>query len=148
METSTRRRGTPRRVRPTPHLPVGAGGLTRERDGPTFDASGFAHHRDRLLQADVARLFFEGVLRQAKSAPLISKEHFTVDGTLMEAWACLKSFKPKAKGNDDQDPPVGFQVSQRVRKRIEEIFGWMKTIGNASEIAAFCGHLDSCKCVQ
>jgi len=168
METSTRRRGPPRRVRPTPDLPVGAGGLTREGstpsdgmdtegpcaeslssnlysrmgrpsippehllkgcllmclysirserqlcerlrydmlfrfflelqvDGPTFDPSGFAHNRDRLLQADVARLFFEGVLRQAKSAQLISKEHFTVDGTLMEAWASLKSFKPKTK---------------------------------------------------
>jgi IS5 family transposase len=43
----------------------------------------------------VARLFFEGILRQAKQAQLISKEHFTVDGTLIEAWASLKSFKPK-----------------------------------------------------
>src|SRR6187401_3813234 len=59
------------------------------------------------MQADVARLFFEGVLRQAKSAQLISKEHFTVDGTLMEAWASLKSFRPKSKGNDDRDPPEG-----------------------------------------
>jgi transposase len=50
-------------------------------------------------------LFFEGVLRQAKSAQLISKEHFTVDGTLMEAWASLKSFKPKTKSDDDRDPP-------------------------------------------
>ena len=73
----------------------------------TFDPSGFAHNRDRLLQADVARLFFEGVLRLAKSAQLISKEHFTVDGTLMEAWASLKSFKPKTKGDDDRDPPEG-----------------------------------------
>ena len=71
--------------------------LDLQVDGPTFDPSGFAHNRDRLLQADVARLFFEGVLRQAKSAQLISKEHFTVDGTLMEAWASLKSFKPKTK---------------------------------------------------
>ena len=71
--------------------------LELQVDGPTFDPSGFAHNRDRLLQADVARLFFEGVLRQAKSAQLISKEHFTVDGTLMEAWASLKSFKPKTK---------------------------------------------------
>ena len=60
-------------------------------DGPTFDLSGFAHNRDRLLQADMGRLLFEGVLRQAKSAQLISQEHFTVDGTLMEAWASLKS---------------------------------------------------------
>jgi transposase len=81
--------------------------LELQVDGATFDPSGFAHNRDRLLQADVARLFFEGVLRQAKSAQLISKEHFTVDGTLMEAWASLKSFRPKSKGNDDRDPPEG-----------------------------------------
>ena len=110
METSIRLRGTP------PSAPSSAprGRCSRTRvfldlqvDGATFDPSGFAHNRDRLLQADVARLFFEGVLRQAKSAQLISKEHFTVDGTLMEAWASLKSFKPKSKGNDDRDPPEG-----------------------------------------
>jgi Transposase domain (DUF772) len=52
--------------------------LDLQVDGPTFDPSGFAHNRDRLLQADVARLFFDGVLREAKRAQLISKEHFTV----------------------------------------------------------------------
>jgi IS5 family transposase len=57
--------------------------------------------RRLTLASDVARLFFEGILRQAKQAQLISKEHFTVDGTLIEAWASLKSFKPKAKGKDD-----------------------------------------------
>jgi transposase len=81
--------------------------LDLQVDGPTFDPSGFAHNRDRLLQADVARLFFEGILRQAKQAQLISKEHFTVDGTLIEAWASLKSFKPRSKDKDDDGPSDG-----------------------------------------
>jgi transposase len=68
-----------------------------------FDASTFAKNKDRLLQADVARRFFEGVVRQAKEAHLISAEHFTVDGTLIEAWASVKSFKKK--GQKDTKPP-------------------------------------------
>jgi len=68
-----------------------------------FDASTFAKNKDRLLQADVARRFFEGVVRRAKEAHLISAEHFTVDGTLIEAWASVKSFKKK--GQKDTKPP-------------------------------------------
>lgn len=69
----------------------------------SFDASSFAKNKERLLKADVARQFFEGVVRQAKDARLMSAEHFTVDGTLIEAWASLKSFK--RKGEKDQEPP-------------------------------------------
>lgn len=61
--------------------------LDMDMETPTFDASTFAKNKERLLAADVARQFFEGVVRQAKDARLMSGEHFTVDGTLIEAWA-------------------------------------------------------------
>jgi transposase len=70
-----------------------------------FDASTFAKNKERLLRADVARLFFEGVVQQAKAARLLSAEHFTVDGTLIEAWASLKSFRPKGERPEDRPPP-------------------------------------------
>ncbi len=70
-----------------------------------FDASTFAKNKARLLRADVARRFFEGVVQQAKAAQLLSAEHFTVDGTLIEAWASLKSFRPKGERPEDRPPP-------------------------------------------
>ena len=84
--------------------------LDMNLDDPSFDASSFARNKERLLRADVARLFFESVVQTAKSKSLISAEHFTVDGTLIEAWASLKSFKKKdkndctKKGPSDDDP--------------------------------------------
>ena len=64
-------------------------------DDPVWDATVFTKNRERLLQGDIARAFFERVLAQAQARQLLSAEHFTVDGTLIEAWAGLKSFKPK-----------------------------------------------------
>lgn len=73
---------------------------------PVFDASTFAKNKQRLLKADVARLFFQGIVRQAKDAHLLSAEHFSVDGTLIEAWASMKSFQKKDAPDDDtNDPP-------------------------------------------
>lgn len=72
-------------------------------DEPTFDPTVYTKNRDRLLAADVAKLFFEGVVMIAKQRGLLSAEHFTVDGTLIEAWASLKSFKKK--GAKDEQPP-------------------------------------------
>ena len=71
----------------------------------SFDASTFAKNKERLLRADVARLFFEGVVDKARENKLLSSEHFTVDGTLIEAWASLKSFKPKEQKEEEQKPP-------------------------------------------
>ena len=62
---------------------------------PAFNATSFTKNRDRLLSHAVAPRFFQAVLAQAKAARLISAEHFTVDGTLLEAWASLKSFQPR-----------------------------------------------------
>jgi len=72
-------------------------------EGP-FDHSTFSKNRQRLIEHDVALQFFVQVVGQAKTAGLMSSEHFTVDGTLIEAWASLKSFKKK---DGPQDPPEG-----------------------------------------
>ena len=69
----------------------------------SFVPTVFTKNRERLLAHDVAGEFFRAVVAQAKSAKLMSSDHFTVDGTLIEAWASLKSFKKK--GDDDRTPP-------------------------------------------
>ena len=68
---------------------------------PVFDHSTFSKNRDRLLEHDVTRAFFEAVRAEARRRHLLSSEHFTVDGTLLEAWASLKSLHPR----DDSDEP-------------------------------------------
>lgn len=60
-----------------------------------LDQSNFSRLRERLVEEDTAKRFFDAVVRAAREANLLSDEHFTVDGTLIEAWASLKSFKPK-----------------------------------------------------
>ena len=76
-------------------------GLTM--DEPVWDASTFSANRERLLNQDMAREFFSRVLALAQWRGLTSDEHFSVDGTLIQAWASHKSFKPK----DGGDPPPG-----------------------------------------
>jgi transposase len=73
-------------------------------DDPVWDPTVFTKNRERLLRGDIARAFFERVLAQAQSRQLLSGEHFTVDGTLIEAWAGLKSFKKK--GQPVQPPTI------------------------------------------
>ena len=68
----------------------------------SFDHSVFAKNRQRLLDADVAREFLLQIVEQAREQRLLSEEHFSVDGTLLEAWASLQRFRPK-----DEDPPSG-----------------------------------------
>ena len=70
----------------------------------SFDHSVFAKNRQRLLDADVAREFLLETVAQARQQRLLSEEHFSVDGTLLEAWASLKSFRPR---DDDSPPPEG-----------------------------------------
>jgi len=69
--------------------------LDMDVETPAFDATSFTKNRDRLLSHEVAPRFFQAVLAQARAARLISAEHFSVDGTLLEAWASLKSFQPR-----------------------------------------------------
>ncbi len=70
-------------------------------DDPVWDHSTFSKNRDRLIDSDVAGHFFVRIKAQAEAAGLLSDEHFTVDGSLIEAWASLKSFRPK-----DEPPPA------------------------------------------
>jgi transposase len=72
---------------------------------PAFDASTFSKNRERLMTHDVAGAFFDAVLAEAARHGLLSDDHFTVDGTLLESWASLKSFRPKDGG--DAPPPDG-----------------------------------------
>ena len=82
----------------------------------SFNHSTFSLNRERLLEHDVAKQFFAAVVAQAKKAHLVSAEHFSVDGSLIEAWASLKSFRPKDEKKDDQLPPV------RVPREVEHRF--------------------------
>jgi len=76
--------------------------LDMTMDEPSFDASTFSKNRERLLEHNVARQFFSQVVRQAKEEKLLSAEHFSVDGTLIESLASLKSVR--AKDDDDSGP--------------------------------------------
>jgi IS5 family transposase len=69
--------------------------LDMSLDQPGLDQSNFSRLRERLVGQDTARVFFDAVVGEARKAGLLSDEHFTVDGTLIEAWASQKSFKPK-----------------------------------------------------
>jgi IS5 family transposase len=86
-------------------------------DDPIWDATVFTKNRERLLRGDIARAFFERVRAQGAQRGLLSDEHFTVDGTLIDAWASLKSFQrtdatpppPEDPGN----PTVNFHGERR-----------------------------------
>ena len=74
-------------------------------DDAVWAPTTFTKNRDRLLEGDIARAFFEDVVAQARRRQLLSAEHFTVDGTLLEAWAGQKSFKRKNQPSDPPDDP-------------------------------------------
>ncbi len=80
-------------------------------DDPVWVATVFTKNRDRLLNTDIARKFLAALLAHKEVAPLLSDEHFSVDGTLVEAWASMKSFQPKA-GVDGSEPPAGRSSGQ------------------------------------
>ena len=87
-------------------------------DDPVWHPTTFTKNRDRLLAGEVAAAFFDAVAAQARTAGLLSDEHFTVDGTQLEAWASLKSFQrrnatPGAPPDDPGNPTVDFHGEQR-----------------------------------
>jgi len=91
-------------------------GLTM--DDPVWDPTVFTKNRERLLAGDIAQAFFARVLAQARERGLLSDEHFTVDGTLIEAWASLKSFKRRdtpagPPPEDPGNPTVDFHGERR-----------------------------------
>lgn len=87
-------------------------------DEEVWDATTFSKNRERLLDGDVARLFLNSVVDAARAQGWTSDEHFTVDGSLLEAWASLKSFQPKdgkaaAPPDDPGNPTVNFHGEKR-----------------------------------
>jgi transposase len=72
-------------------------------DEPVWDASTFSKNRDRLMGADASAEFLSGVVRHPQVRRQMSREHFSVDGTLIDAWASMKSFRPKDEASDDGD---------------------------------------------
>jgi transposase len=86
-------------------------------DDGVWDPTVFSKNRDRLLEADIARLFFQAVVEEARVLNLLSDEHFSVDGTLIEAWASQKSFQKKdrdpEKPSDGGEGSVDFHGEQR-----------------------------------
>jgi hypothetical protein len=75
----------------------------------------------------VSKLFFQAVLEEARQRHLLSNQHFTVDGTLLESWG-------RSAIDGRTVKRVGYALSQRMRKRIEEIFGWWKTVGGGRRL--------------
>src|ERR1700694_5637079 len=87
-------------------------------DDPIWDVTVFTKNRERLLEGDIAEAFFQAVLKQAGERSLLSDEHFTVDGTLLEAWASGKSFQrkdaqPAAPPDDPGNATVDFHGEKR-----------------------------------
>jgi len=93
-------------------------GSTSDLDQPVWNATTFTKNRERLLEADVARTFLVEVVEQARLGGWASEEHFSVDGTLLEAWASLKSFRPKDRQSEEPpddpgNPTVNFHGEKR-----------------------------------
>jgi transposase len=89
-----------------------------ETDDPVWDPSTFSKNRDRFLGGDVSRRFLAQVVAQARGEGLLSDEHFSVDGTLIEAWASMKSVRPKDGSSDGpspegRNPTVDFRGEKR-----------------------------------
>jgi transposase len=89
-------------------------------DDQVWDHSVFSKNQERFLDSDLAAAFFGRILKQAATAGLLSDEHFTVDGTLIEAWASLKSFRPKdappPEGGGGRNPEVNFHGEKRLNR--------------------------------
>jgi transposase len=80
-------------------------------DDPVWHPTAFTTNRDRLLAGEVAARFLAAVLNHARLRQLLSREHFSVDGTLIAAWASMKSFRPKDEGAEP--PPTGGRNGSR-----------------------------------
>ena len=90
----------------------------------SFNHSVFSKNKERLLRADVSREFFREIVDQARDCGLLSDEHFSVDGTLLDAWASMKSFRPKGEdgpppGDGGRNRAVDFRGERRVNETHE-----------------------------
>ncbi len=119
-------------------------------DDPVWGFTVFSKNRARLLEADVARAFFTEIGELAREKGLLSDEHFTVDGTLIEAWAGQKSFKPRTGAPPPSDPDAGNpSVNFRGQKRTNDTHAsttdadaklYKKAKGHEAKLA-FLGHV-------
>lgn len=119
-----------------------------EMDDRVWDASSFSKNRDRLLEADVAREFLSVLLGLGQVKRLLSADHFSVDGTLIEAWASMKSFRPRDGSGDPPGPGRNGERDFRKEKRSNETHGsttdpdarlFRKANGQESRLA-YLGH--------
>jgi transposase len=119
-------------------------------DEPVWVATVFTKNRDRLLEGEIASLFFVSVVAQARAADLLSDEHFSVDGTLIEAWASQKSFQRKEQSekpppDDPGNPTVDFHGERRRNETHESTTDAdarlaRKSGGHESKLA-YCGNV-------
>jgi transposase len=120
-------------------------------DDAVWDHSVFSKNRDRLLDADIAKQFLEHVVALARERKLLSDEHFTVDGTLIEAWAGQKSFvkkdvpPPRQNGGDPGNPAMDFHGEKRTNDTHQsatdpEARLYKKSTGKESKLS-FLGHV-------
>jgi transposase len=119
-------------------------------DEPVWVPTVFSKNRDRLLDGDIADRFFDGVLKQAREADLLSDEHFSVDGTLIEAWASQKSFQRKDGGegppsDDPGNPAVNFHGEKRSNEthesRTDPDARLARKSGGHEAKLAYCGNV-------
>jgi transposase len=89
-------------------------------DVPVWDVTVFTKNRDRLLEGDIACAFLVAILADPEVKPLLSSEHFSVDGTLIEAWASMKSFRPRDGGGEPPQPGRNAERDFRGEKRSNE----------------------------
>jgi transposase len=89
-------------------------------DVPVWDVTVFTKNRDRLLEGDIARGFLAAILADPEVKPLLSSEHFSVDGTLIEAWASMKSFRPRDGSGEPPQPGRNGERNFRGEKRSNE----------------------------
>lgn len=118
-------------------------------DDKVWDHSTFSQNQDRLIDTDIARKFLERIQAQAEEAELLSKEHFSVDGTLIEAWASIKSFRPKtektAPPKDTRNDEVDFRGTKlkndtHESKTDPDCRIFKKSAGSAAKLC-YMGHL-------
>lgn len=118
-------------------------------DAPIWDVTVFTKNRDRLLAGDVASKFLAAVVAQARARNLLSDEHFSVDGTLLDAWASMKSFRPKDGGDEPPGPGRNAERDFRGEKRSNQTHAsttdpeaklYRKADGQPSRLA-FMGHV-------
>lgn len=118
-------------------------------DAPVWDATVFTKNRDRLLEGDIAHRFLAAILSNAQVAPLLSSEHFSVDGTLIEAWASMKSFRPRDGSGEPPAPGRNGERDFHGEKRSNETHAsttdpdarlFRKSAGQAAQLCHM-GHL-------